>query len=216
MTQSTRRWRGVWSFVSTAAVVLIAVVAFAALRSSPGSPNGSAVAVRTQAPLPSSETPPPCPAAQLRGELVADEVEGVVVLEDSGLRRPVIWPHGYVARLNGGTQELLDERGEIVARQGDQIEEIRSNWAVVSMASVRTHHGWPAVDQTSSWRRPLTKRPDNFLGAPLVGRDRRPQTALDVVGSHVDVSKPCWHVRVPHAVVPEYHGPPLSPLPAKS
>lgn len=120
-TRSTRRWRAVWSLVSTAAIVLIAIGALAILRPSNGAPSGSEVAVRTQAPFSDSETPPPCPAGELRGQLVADEVEGVIILEESGLRRAVIWPHGYVARLNAGGLELLDERGQVVAHEGDQI-----------------------------------------------------------------------------------------------
>jgi len=121
VTKSTQRWRGVWSLASTAAILLIAIGALAILRPPNGGPSGSGVAVRTQAPLSTSETPPPCPAGELRGQLIADEAEGVVILEESGLRRPVIWPHGYVARLNAGDLELLNERGQAVAHEGDQM-----------------------------------------------------------------------------------------------
>jgi hypothetical protein len=65
-----------------------------------------AIVLRTQEPIPSGETVRPCPAAQTSGELAADDVEGLVLVEPYGLRRPIIWPYGYSAREKDGRIEL--------------------------------------------------------------------------------------------------------------
>lgn len=111
-----------WPLKPIAAIFAIAISALAACGPAPSTPSELVVAIRTWGPDPSSETPPPCPAGQLQGELVADEVDGLAVLLDTGERVAVIWPHGYAARVNEGTLELMDETGETVAREGDHIE----------------------------------------------------------------------------------------------
>jgi hypothetical protein len=111
--------------VALVGVVLAVVVSRSSLVS-PGasfaaSPSGALIGVRTQAPTPAVGTPPACMAALISGLLVADQGEGLVLRQDSGIRRPVIWPNGYAVRLNKDRLELLDSDGIVVAREGDYV-----------------------------------------------------------------------------------------------
>jgi len=90
------------------------------------------VAVPTQAPVPAG-TPAGCPAALIEGTLVADERWGMALAGTDGLRRKVLWPHGYTARREAGGLVLYDAGGSVVAREGD----------VVSMAGGETGSDGP-------------------------------------------------------------------------
>jgi hypothetical protein len=59
-------------------------------------------------------------AADIEGDLVADDRWGIALKESSGEIRKVIWPFGYSGR-PGAPPELLDERGQTVARSGDHV-----------------------------------------------------------------------------------------------
>lgn len=81
-------------------------------------------------PIPTSEplvepggTPPPCPASLLVGTLVAHDTWGIAVETDTDSEVQMAWwPHGWSARRDGDGLELLDEDGQVVAREGDQVE----------------------------------------------------------------------------------------------
>ena len=75
------------------------------------------ISVPTSAPAPLFG-PAECPAADLQGELVADDESGFVVARVDGVSSAVTWPHGYVAR-DAPRRELLDDSGRVVAREGD-------------------------------------------------------------------------------------------------
>jgi hypothetical protein len=59
------------------------------------------------------------------GVLVADSTWGLALQgsDRAGQRHRfgVIWPHGYTARRESGTVVLLDEQGELVAHEGDNV-----------------------------------------------------------------------------------------------
>ena len=77
------------------------------------------IAIPLQSPW--SATPPSCPAALLRGTLVADGRWGIGIrAEVVGGVIGVAWPHGYSDR-PGPPIEVLDETGRVVAREGDAV-----------------------------------------------------------------------------------------------
>jgi len=73
-----------------------------------------------QAPVPAG-TPAACPEALIEGTLVADERWGMALAGTDGLRRKVLWPHGYTARREAGGLVLYDAGGSVVAREGDVV-----------------------------------------------------------------------------------------------
>lgn len=81
----------------------------------------SLVAVPTLEPEPSG-SPRACPAALIRGTLVAHPEWGLAITDTEGMTRKVMWPFGSAARLEGGRLVLLDASGSVLAREGDQIE----------------------------------------------------------------------------------------------
>ena len=76
--------------------------------------------VPTQAPDPAGNKA--CMAALLIGTLVIDPRWGLAVAPADAPVMKVVWPNGYVGRHLDGVTELLDGRGHVVARAGDQIE----------------------------------------------------------------------------------------------
>jgi hypothetical protein len=82
-------------------------------------PTGTLIRVPTQPPPPPGETA--CMAALLEGRLVADARWGIAVQAPDGQVVKVMWPNGYVGRQTGGLIELLDGRGAVYARVGDQV-----------------------------------------------------------------------------------------------
>jgi hypothetical protein len=59
--------------------------------------------------------------ALLTGRLVADDDVGILVAAADGTRIVVVWPHGWVAVDADGLRTLLNDRGEPVARVGDEV-----------------------------------------------------------------------------------------------
>lgn len=84
--------------------------------------SASLVAVPTQEPVAPGNTPPACPAAQVRGELVPSAEWGVALAdEESHIIRQVIWPFGYVAEQQGERLALRAGGGIVVALTGDRL-----------------------------------------------------------------------------------------------
>ena len=63
-----------------------------------------------------------CMMALLGGTLVEDPRSGLAVSDGQGNVTPVEWPFGYTARNELSTIVLVDERGQAVAREGDQVQ----------------------------------------------------------------------------------------------
>jgi hypothetical protein len=85
---------------------------------------GSVVAVPTQTPGPPLDFGPQgCPAALLEGTLIPDDDFGFVVLHDDEGLPPnvVVWPNGWAALDVDGVRQLLDDGGNVVAREGDRV-----------------------------------------------------------------------------------------------
>jgi hypothetical protein len=75
-------------------------------------------------PIPTDEPPGPnagCMDALLTGRLVADAEVGIAVEAPDGTRIVVVWPHGWAAVDADGSRTLLNDRGEPVARVGDEV-----------------------------------------------------------------------------------------------
>jgi hypothetical protein len=80
--------------------------------------DGPLISIPTQAPFVRDQNGVLfCNEALLSGRLVAHPQWGIAV--EGGL---VFWPNGYVGRIAGDRIELLDDKGRVVARTGDQIE----------------------------------------------------------------------------------------------
>jgi hypothetical protein len=78
---------------------------------------GCAVQLRT-APAPANG----CDLALVEGRLVADARSGLALAADeTGASIEIIWPFGYSARRDPVELALIDERGAVVAREGDRI-----------------------------------------------------------------------------------------------
>jgi hypothetical protein len=60
-----------------------------------------------------------CHQALMTGPLIAHPRWGITVGGAPGEAPPVFWPNGYVARDAGDHLELLNDRGQVVARTGD-------------------------------------------------------------------------------------------------
>ena len=55
------------------------------------------------------------------GQLLPDPDVGTVLrVEEDGRLEPITWPAGYTGRLAGSEVEILNERGEVVARTGQK------------------------------------------------------------------------------------------------
>lgn len=63
-----------------------------------------------------------CEDALISGRLVADARTGLAISDSTGKVTPVLWPFGYSARSGLSGLELVDDRGAIVAREGDFVE----------------------------------------------------------------------------------------------
>ena len=66
-----------------------------------------------------------CELLPARGMLVSDPTWGLALIGTDASGGPhrygVVWPDVYSARREGGTVILLDESGNVVAREGDQV-----------------------------------------------------------------------------------------------
>ena len=63
-----------------------------------------------------------CMDALMTGKLARDARTGLGVTGADGQQMAVEWPFGYSARNDGGRLALVDETGEIVAREGDSVQ----------------------------------------------------------------------------------------------
>ena len=78
---------------------------------------GCAVQLRT-APAPVDA----CDDALIGGRLVTSAQSGLAVVDSTGHVTEVLWPFGYTARRGVSGLELVDEKGAVVAREGDFVE----------------------------------------------------------------------------------------------
>jgi hypothetical protein len=62
-----------------------------------------------------------CLAALLGGTLAEHPQSGLGVTSADGQATAVEWPFGYTARNDMGSLLLVDERGRVVAREGDEV-----------------------------------------------------------------------------------------------
>jgi hypothetical protein len=63
-----------------------------------------------------------CRTARAEGYLARDPETGLGLgAADGSQVRPIIWPYGYSARIEGNVAVLVNERGDIVAREGDHL-----------------------------------------------------------------------------------------------
>lgn len=83
---------------------------------SPSNPVATAFSIRTPA-----QEPQACMEALMQGRLVRQAQTGLGIGDQSGLVYPVEWPFRFTARLEGARVVLVDNRGAVVAREGDQI-----------------------------------------------------------------------------------------------
>lgn len=60
-----------------------------------------------------------CDLALGSGQLAANPQSGLGFKIASGEVLPVVWPYGYSARRGVSGTELIDEKGAVVAREGD-------------------------------------------------------------------------------------------------
>ena len=80
--------------------------------------GGCGVTLRTQPPRAPESA---CFLTEIRGELKADVVWGLGLL-NRGSFTGVVWPHGYAAKRDGaGVVVLLDRDGQILAREGETV-----------------------------------------------------------------------------------------------
>ena len=78
---------------------------------------GCAVQLRT-APAPGDA----CDDALISGRLVTSAQSGLAVVDSTGHVTEVLWPFGYTARRGVSGIELVDDKGAVVAREGDFVE----------------------------------------------------------------------------------------------
>lgn len=107
-------------------VILAFLIAGCGTDGAPATPSldpSTLVAVPTQEPVADGNTPPPCPAALVRGELVSNPEWGVALADqDARIIRQVIWPFGYVAQIQGERLALRSNDGIVVAFTGDRLQ----------------------------------------------------------------------------------------------
>lgn len=63
-----------------------------------------------------------CMDALIGGTLVRHAPSGLGITDADGQTTTVVWPFGYSARDEGGRIALVDERGQVVAHVGDEIQ----------------------------------------------------------------------------------------------
>ncbi len=127
MTRQDARAAAIAAGLGLAIIVLIAAIGLiqrANMNTSGGGlpGDGDLIAVPTAAPLMDAEGRALCHDALLAGRLVAHPAWGLVVQAGSDPPLRIVWPHGYAGRVAGDRIELLDNRGDVVARSGDSIE----------------------------------------------------------------------------------------------
>lgn len=113
--------------VGLAIIVLLAGIGLiqrANMNTSGGGPpqDGDLISIPTAAPLVNAEGLALCHDALLAGRLVAHPAWGLALQAGAGAPIRIVWPHGYAGRVAGDRIELLDHRGDVMARSGDSIE----------------------------------------------------------------------------------------------
>jgi hypothetical protein len=78
------------------------------------------IAVRT-AESPAPGTPAACATALLQGTLVSNAAFGVALQDAEGHVHKIVWPFGYSARATSAGVVVLNDRGLVVAREGDRV-----------------------------------------------------------------------------------------------
>ena len=63
-----------------------------------------------------------CDDALTSGRLVTSAQSGLALADSTGHVTEVLWPSGYSARRGVSGIELVDEKGAVVAREGDFVE----------------------------------------------------------------------------------------------
>jgi hypothetical protein len=72
--------------------------------------------------LRTAQAPPQaCMDALIVGKLVRHPASGLGIASPDGQLTAVEWPFGYSAREEGGRIALVDDRGQVIAREGDEI-----------------------------------------------------------------------------------------------
>ena len=99
-------------------VALLGLVASACAAAEPSEGEPTLVAIPTAEP-PTGQLA--CMDALLTGRLVADEDAGVGIQAADGTTIVVVWPHGWVAVDQDNTRAVVNDRGDLVARVGDQV-----------------------------------------------------------------------------------------------
>lgn len=101
------------------AAVAVAVLAGLGIRSLSSSGSGSAVEFS----LPTSEAPIACRGIGFPdpGVLSGSSTDKSVWLEFPDHRSSLVWPPGYLARIDGNKLQIVDKSGTVVLRGGDRI-----------------------------------------------------------------------------------------------
>ena len=60
--------------------------------------------------------------ALMQGTLARQAQTGLGIADPNGIVLPVQWPFGYSARMELSKIVLVDEKGSVVAREGDEIQ----------------------------------------------------------------------------------------------
>ena len=63
-----------------------------------------------------------CDASLISGVLAPSPATGVGIRDLEGIVQPVLWPFGFSSRFDGTAVVLFDGTGQLIAREGDQIE----------------------------------------------------------------------------------------------
>jgi hypothetical protein len=93
-----------------ASVVLVIVIGATVTACTP-------VSIRTPA-----REPQACMDALMQGTLAKHAQTGLGIAEQDGVVLPVEWPFGYTARIEVSKIVLVDEKGFVVAREGDLMQ----------------------------------------------------------------------------------------------
>jgi hypothetical protein len=63
-----------------------------------------------------------CMDALMSGTLAKEQETGLGIADQDGIVLPVEWPFGYSARMEVSKVVLVDEKGFVVAREGDEVQ----------------------------------------------------------------------------------------------
>jgi hypothetical protein len=103
------------SIAGTFGAALLVVACSSAAASPPGATSEAFLIRRANAPAQA------CMDALLSGTLVRHPASGLGV-DGGGQRYAVEWPFGWSARIETGRVVLVDDKGALIAREGDKVE----------------------------------------------------------------------------------------------